>query len=1180
MKHKHLTISLLFILPALIALCGLGSCTDDYLYKSVQGGLKPGLPVEISLGLQVPEAEEAVVGGSRATTETETDRTVYDLYLFIFDQNTNQLKSKYYFPQINSTTGGIPCDPAYSSTGSAAILRKRGGESKTSGVIEKIHTTTGPSRIVGVANCNRKGSALILDKLSKVETVQDLRDVMVSTIDPDSKLPDFEQSLAVMSGYYCDDNDNHQANHLYTPCDFVNDEDESHTHKGYVNIDREQLGGTLWLTPLQSRVKFLVLSEGHAETDGIPAGKFQLTSWQVYNLPGRTPLFCRGYADGNEPLEPKPINSLALTRFDDSEEVVKDELPADETYDGIFGFNFFVADNHPGKGNAENIKNYADRARWNKTTGEDRPYTSITPPEEKAYTNAPAGATYVVIRGTYTGASKVTEADGTQSVKNVTGDVTYTVFLGHNSGSGAGCDNTDFNTYRNYKYTYIVRVKGIDKITVEVNTEEEERPDAEGDIITTTYDTETLDAHYEQRVVSIKKQNIIDAINAKNLQVSVTVPLFRVNRLAYKYQPDAEDPWADTNNALPYMEWLEFYEHKTEEAGRRYIHYSDVHGDAARSIPRQIMNVKEFMQRLHEYANDETAPEEHTFTVFFSEYLYKKHPVTGAAVEWQDLLRNGESRRFTMLGTTKFAPDHNSSYSNAGTTYVQRCMQTIYDVDMAGLKQGWATECIEEDIFEKGNSGVPVDMFDALPRYQWNGGALEVTKFGRQNCWRVNSGTKGAGKDTWEYTLLINDDGYLKPPSNKGHDCKKNETNLLTACLQRNRDLNGNGYIDRSEFVWYVPSLEQMQLLYIGYGALTDDVQLYNAQREARAGRVTTTTYENRHYLTSSLNKIWTEEGVSYSDLALGSTTGGWNSDKNYFVRCARSLGTSTESDDTDGIPWDIDKHPEYQFESIYEYQPYAASEIEETENGEIAKYKDHKRGRITVRYLNPQSLINVPRFTETPGRVLSFSENNFPTFQFEIADTVIAIDGAETFATNRPTIEKLFTDLKDEPDFSPCNVIGPGWRIPTITELTIMQWAWHDNWMKSIAKDFVNDPGFKKMFPGTTLNMKNISGYLWHAFVGSNGSVDLLARTQYHYRYVGANGLHPTFNNNVRTYHVFEKTGSNGKFSIEVQDFNTHTNNVAIRCVRSYSTTQANAPAQAPKSRSAATTQRKLRKK
>ncbi len=1161
------------MLPALAALCGLGSCTDDYLYNSVKGGLEPGIPVEISLGLQVPEADDAVVGGSRASTDTETDRTVYDLYLFIFDQENNKLKSKYYFPQINSAAN-TACDPAYSSTGSAAVLRKRDGNSKTSGIIEKIHTTTGPSRIVGVANCNRKGSAMILEKLSKVETVQDLRDIMVSTYTDfeGTKLSDFEQPLTVMSGYYCDNNEEHNAQHLTTPCDFVSDisDDKTNNHKGYVNINKEKLGGTLWLTPLQSRVKFIVLSEGQKDPDGIiPPGKFELSSWQVYNLPGKTPLFCRGYSDEQEPLEPNPLKTLAITRFDTDDEVVKDELPAAETYDGIFGFNFFAADNHPGRGNAENIKNYGDRARW---TGDD--YSNPTPPDQKHYTNAPAGATYVVLRGTYSGASYVTE-DGSDTpvLKNVTGDVTYTIFLGHNSGSGEGADNTDFNTYRNYNYTYIVRVTGVNKITVEVNKDIEDRPDAEGDIITSTESNVTLDAHYEQRVVAIKKQNIIDAIKADNFQVSVTVPVFNVNRRAYKYNKDAEDPWADINNALPYMEWLEFYEHKPDEVNRKYIYYTDARGNGTQ---KQTLDVKKFMQRLLEYSEDETAPEELTFTVFFDEYLYDTNPGTGQTIVWQDLLRNGQSRRFTMLGTSKYSSDHNSSYTTSGTTFVQRCMQTIYDVDMAGLERGWATEVIEEDLFGAGIVGIPRGTFSKEPIVQYNKSTLasQATKFGRQNCWRTQC---GPGERLWNYKNLIGIDGYLTKPNVEN---APDETNLMSVCTQRNRDLNGNGKIDREELRWYVPSLEQMQLLYIGYGALTDDVQLYNAQRERQAGKVTAATYESRHYLTSSVNLVWAEEGVSFSGLSLGQTDPTkWDYNERFYVRCARSVGTS--GDHEKDVPWDLnlDKFSQFQFESIFEYTPYAKETIE-TDEGQVSKFKNHKRGRITMRYLNPQSLINVPRFTETPGRVHSFSENNFPTFQFEIADTVITIDETkETLFATQGEMETLFTNLANEPDFSPCNIIGPGWRLPTITELTVIQWAWNQNWAANanISQDFVNDPVFKQKFPNMTAD--NINNYIWHAFVGTNESVNLLSRTQYYYRFVGANGLHPTFNNRVRTYHVYEKTGGSGKFSIDSRDLSTHSHNMAIRCVRSYTAAQANAPAQSPAS-SRATVKRKLRKR
>lgn len=1160
MKLRKPTIYL--ISAALTALLAMSACVDDYFYKTGKGRLEPGTPVDITIGLQVPDSQEAVVG-SRTSTETETDRTVYDLYIFIFNQETNQLKSKYYFSQLSSKSE-ISCDPAYSSTGSAVIKR----DSRSAGRIEHIHTTAGPSRIVAVANCNRKGSAMILDRLSKVETVQDLRNIMVSTVDPDSKQPDFEQSLTVMSGYYCDNDEEHNAHHLMTPCDFVNDESDINSHKGYVDIQSERLPGTIWLTPLQSRVKFLVLSDCPKGTNEIPAGHFELESWQVYNIPGLTPLFCRGYDEEHEPLEPNPVKSIVITRFDNDSEVKKDELDKNATYDAIYGFNFFVADNHPGKGDPEKIKTYGDRAAW---TGAD--LTTFTPPDEKTYTNAPAGATYVVLRGTYNGASYTTESgEETPTLRNVSGNVIYTIFLGHNSGSGPSADNTDFNTYRNYNYTYIVKVSGVDKITVEVNKDVEDRPDAEGDIITSTSNVVDLDAHYEQRVVSIKKQNVIDAIAGGKFQVSVTVPLFRITRRAYVFDP--ENPDKDVNNALPYMQWLEFYQHPSGQESRKFIHYTEARGSGTN---KNTLNVKQFMQRLYEYAKDPTAPDELTFTVYFDEYVYNTDPANPATkVKWTDLLRDGQSRRFTMLGTSKFSNDHNSSYTTSGTTFVQRCMQTIYDVDMAGLERGWATECVEEDIFEEGTAGIPFGTFKVMPGYQYSKTQKPDSKFGRQNCWRVNSGP--ADNSVWQFTKLIGDDGYMTKPSSPSSN-NVNETNLLSVCLQRNRDLNGNGRIDREEFKWYVPSLEQMQLLYMGYGALTDDVQLYNAQRERQIpGHITSSQYSLRHYLTSSNNKkVWAEEGLSYSALGLTVETGNWNYDKVLYVRCIRTLGT----DDMKGnaIPWDIEKIPEAQFQSIFEYTPYPRT-VTEVNGDEIITYKEHKHGRITMRYLNPQSLINVPRLTETPGLVHTFSENNFATYQFEFADTILSVEGtSEPVVNDKTKLEEMFTNLREVPDFTPCSALGPGWRIPTITELTMMQWVWNEQW---------ND--IKQEFP--QFNVQNLTAAdedknKWCAFTKFNGAF-LLSRTEYYYK---SYRLQPPHGGGVRTFHVFdndhEQWGAQlAQFSLMKESDayavnpTNHNRKPTIRCVRSYATTTPANENKAPGRRTASPAKRKLRKK
>lgn len=1145
MKLRQTTI---YILTALTVLLTFSACVDDYLYNKVKGKAEPGLPVELSLGIDIPNGKSAFVAGSRATTQSETERIVYDLYLFIFDAETEALKTKYFFQQISSKNE-ITCDPTYSTTGSAVIKRTQIGR----GRIEHIHTTTGPSRIVAVANCNRKGSAMILNRLSQIENSSQLHEIIVSTIDPNSKQPDFEEPLTVMSGYYCDDDNNHNANHLNTPCEIATGNGDG-DHHGYVDISTEPLAGTIWLTPLQSRIKFLITGNGHpAVTDPqtgdilIPEGRFDLESWQVINLPGSTPLFCRGYGDDSTPLTPNPVNSIVMTRFDSGTEVVTDDnnTTAGEN-DEIFGFNFFMADNHPGNG-TDDILTYGDRAAWDSSAG------VATLPTEKTYLNAPQGATYVILRGSYNGASLVTDESSNEAeVKNVTADVTYTIFLGHDSDTNF----KDFNTYRNYNYTYRINVTGVNSITVEVNKDDEKRPDGEGHVITTNESQVILDSHYEQRVISVKKQNVIDAIEGGNFKMTVTVPVFRVTRRSYLYC-DAEGNVLDEDpeNALPYMDWVEFYAHDPSEENRRYIPYTVARGSGAE---KATMTVKEFMADLYAYAHDpDDLSTEKTYTVYFGEYVYNSDPGNPEnPVKWTDLLRDGHSRRFTMLGTTKFSKDHNSSYTTSGTTFVQRCMQTVYNVDEAGLERGWATECIEEDLFAENQPYFPRTTCQALPRIQ-NGSYTPTSIYGRQNCWRVNSGGSGTesvnGCWRWE-NLIDNQTGYFIPPTNQGRNINSNEVNLLSACLQRNRDENGNGLIDREEFKWYIPALEQMQTLYIGYGSLSDDVQIYNIQHERLNGNIDLVAkkYNPRHYLTSTHDKkVWAEEGLSVSPMGLADGTAAWNKDSQYYVRCIRTLGCDDVK--SDGIPWNIEITPEAQYQPVYEFELYEP--MTDPETGQSTnRYANHKRGKISMPYLNTQSVNNVARLTEIPGTVTTFTENNFPAYSFEWADTLLTFTGGNNDRYDKRLIEGTINNLKSQGgDASVCETqLGIGWRMPTITELTMIEWAWKLNNLGS-----------------------------WNTFTGGQFSY-LVSRTEFSFKELGLTRRQESGNPSVGFYHAFDFDSSNAQFSLIAQsELNNSGNNKVprIRCVRSYSSAIENAPSK-PDTPVTSANQRKLHKK
>lgn len=971
-------------LAALLAGCLCWACTDEGISTPVPEGLEPGTPVELSLG--IGESASGSRQPTRATTSTPINRQVFDLYVFIFNEDpslgeTGALKSKYYFPTLDQNYE-VQCDPDYSSSPSAKVQGS---------LLTHMHTTAGKSRIVAVANCAVSGSAMILDSLNNVTRFDQLQDFMVSTIDATSNSSDLESPLPVMSGFYCNPDQPQASLGNGAFC-----QPENGGMDGKTAIGAAALPGKLWLTPLRSRVKFVIYGQGHNAVkdslgnETVPQGHFDITSWQVVDIPASTPLFCRGSNPGAFATVTTPVS----THSDHGTDVI-DETGQPATSDHTSGFVFFMADNHPGKG--REIDSYAQRSAWDTSAGVP------VKPEDKKFVNVPPGATCVVIRGHYSGASEVTEetSDGnfTTAVSNVSTEVTYQIFLGHDSET----DFADYNVFRNYDYTYVVRIKGVNTISVEVNKNTDTRPDYEGHVVAADMPGIDLDAHYGQRTVTLSKKHVKGVLQGGDFRVRVTVPMFGVDR---RYQYAAADgtlTQGDPENALPYMDWIEVHRHTGAEEDQSYVSYTAARGSGAEPA---TMNVKEFLADLYQFANDPAAADDatRTYTLYFDEYLYDCDPGNPSRkVTWKDILANGQPRTFTMLGSTRYSADHNSSFSTQGTVFKQKCMQTVYDTSSPTLQRAWAVESMSEDLFAKGDPTIPAGTFLTVPHQAYQTPPSSI--YGRQNCWEVLHGSDGT---LWHFNRIIDADGYLKPPARPNWAAAPDETNLFSVCMQRNRDLNGNGLIDRDELRWYLPSLEQLQTLYIGSPSLSADIRLYDPALERANLNLNDMTYPTRHFLTSSNNeKLWAEEGCSNSPLGLVNPPQ-WNLDKKLYLRCVRDLGT--------------DGDPDSNYEDIYQARAAAPNNT-------------HAGGTILMSNLAHQSRRNYTQLLEIPGEVHTFTTSNNPVYEFQWADTVIR---------SSRTIDEEFAAIKAVPQQpGQCaEALGKGWRLPTLPEMITLYWA------------------------------------------------------------------------------------------------------------------------------------------
>lgn len=132
---------------------------------------------------------------------------------------------------------------------------------------------------------------------------------------------------------------------------------------------------------------------------------------------------------------------------------------------------------------------------------------------------------------------------------------------------------------------------------------------------------------------------------------------------------------------------------------------------------------------------------------------------------------------------------------------------------------------------------------------------------------------------------------------------------ILDACMNRNRDNNGNGLIDVDEIRWYVPASSEIIDLVIGsksmdYAPLMDYGLNKKLNSPENFAPVEQPHQANTrfHYATSNQRTLWAEEGTTINPESDG-REGTWNLPPQN-VRCVRALGTNLATDEnTDLTP-------------------------------------------------------------------------------------------------------------------------------------------------------------------------------------------------------------------------------------------------------------------------------------
>lgn len=408
---------------------------------------------------------------------------------------------------------------------------------------------------------------------------------------------------------------------------------------------------------------------------------------------------------------------------------------------------------------------------------------------------APPASTYIELTGWFENADKTVAAD-----------VRYYIHLGD-----FGEDLNDFSVERDHYYTYNVTVKGVDDIVVEVEGNNEKTPGAEG-VVFKHEAFVHLDSHFDQVEMKFQRKDI-----AKGVYLYTDTPF---GTMGVMYYPKGTELGEADGKCVPmgnsditkevaqgYLAWLEFTketklcDYTSEEKASPYL--------MAFYHPQKAKNVFDALDEFYASGKDIAY-----YTCFVDENFYEKHPDPRihAKVQLKDFI-NCKDRIFSLATDLKFSPDDKSAVSQSVYTLKQRSIACFYDMNDPTLNK-FGVESVEEmDILVFPMGKVLRDCWD-----------------GRKNTWEIAKDALGManihvsnGKDRiFQSGFILRKDGRLqetRPMSGIGHESK--------ILFVRNRDLNGDGYLNEDELRWYVPAIGQLLGMWLGEPAMEKEAALW-----------------------------------------------------------------------------------------------------------------------------------------------------------------------------------------------------------------------------------------------------------------------------------------------------------------------------------------------------------------
>lgn len=1033
------------------------ACNDDIDMPATVDGPE-GEDTTISLTIQAPEMSHLE---SRADMTTDEANSVRSLWVGIYSYATSRSTLN-----DGNNSGLLLQNGQHGFTS--------GNKSHTRYTLTDINTKSGRSYIVAVANpdlnygytmdANGKlgAKSKLSDLLAQADTWDKFQSIVIERepfqnaavlgVPNNSPLP--------MSGIYVD-NEN-----LTHPDDWTKVE----PYQIPLSKNGLNLKGSIHLRRPFTQVKFNV-----SVADDIVS--FDVESYRVYNVPTYGWLYERSQSDNLTNRIDYANAGDAMQPIVDDNTNYKPSLVYPSTNitenNGVYSFDFWMMENKR-TGRADFCTDYQKREREYKNADGTNSgvYESLCPTAEPTLNNL---ATYVEIRGTLTykngnnveNPSQIPEGEGAGTlpgnVASRTVEATYKVHLGYAVGNNEGEKARDFNNYRNSIYTYNVTVRSANSIIVEafrIGDNPELQPGAEGVVTDVTDNLFECDAHPEVFNIYLTTEEIAN--------FSFTMRSYYNNQEIVIYQQKKDENGVQKNNIperdddnFKFYNWIEL-------VPTGLTAQTEANKNRIKEFPNLARNPNWKTQTAAQrgfYYPGELAGSGLTgqyFTVYVNEHAYV--PRYGddnwgneVGNNWHAYVNTTRPRQAWFNVSQETSKDGQNVYYRSKYALSQRSIQTYYNMgnntvatalglehvnESFGMNIRWTKDIIANLDPDNGrynvwlgvngtDGGSEADNWSSVVKLNTSQIVNEITNSKTNGQMQYAQDYFNTAAKTWNVPMqntiagnsLSGTAGMYDGKANQ-YDPQVNGNNIqyieaLQACMNRNRDENGNGVIDAAELKWYLPASGKYARIILGRRTLSNP--LMNYQQSTLRYACTNGGNTIYHFIASDNVIVWADEGMSSSSFYGANPENAQYYYAPWQIRCIRNLGTDLTS----------------------------VSRGEKVTPAYDDKTKNETTGTGTVK-VNAYygAALREPVTTYLPMHKSNSPYNALGRYGFEIAE----VDNGNTNNPNTRTNEASAADyVRNYTTYNnavisatPCSRLNQGtkkgWRIPNQAEAVIMR--------------------------------------------------------------------------------------------------------------------------------------------